>query len=162
MMLYRNRLSPGPCGSLARISGGDHDLERTGAVVTVAGETEARGSDRSVIVESAMNMPAVPRAATADHLTVALERAGVLGGPGVLSDLGVREAVVESDRTTIVSRIIRLRLIYDGSSSTSHSVILKTGRPDRINPHWNGGKQEVAFYTPDRPQAARGDRAALF
>ena len=55
---------------------------------------------------------------------------------------------MESDRTTILSRIIRLRLGYDGNvTGAPNSVILKTGLPDRIGSGWKAGLQEVAFYS---------------
>jgi hypothetical protein len=60
----------------------------------------------------------------------------------------VRGVAVESDRTTILSRIIRLRLGFEGVvTGAPKSVILKTGLPDRIGGGWNAGRQEVAFYS---------------
>jgi hypothetical protein len=55
---------------------------------------------------------------------------------------------VESSRATILSKIIRLRLTYDGEALGSPStVILKTGHPDRLgDANWDAGRQEVAFY----------------
>jgi hypothetical protein len=80
-----------------------------------------------------MGIPA-PHAA---HLTTALRRCGALG------DGRVRDIVVESSRNTILSRIIRLRLAYDGPAEGAPcSVILKTGLPGRAG----DGRQEVAFY----------------
>jgi hypothetical protein len=50
--------------------------------------------------------------------------------------------------STILSRIIRLRLTYDGANVESpSSLILKTVRPDRTGTEWNAGRQEVAFYS---------------
>jgi Phosphotransferase enzyme family len=87
-------------------------------------------------------MQHLPAVAEAAHLTQALRRAGVLG------EARVREVVVESARPTILFHIIRLRLSYDGTPGDApHSIILKTGHPDRIDTGWNGGLQEVAFYT---------------
>jgi hypothetical protein len=84
---------------------------------------------------------ALPQAAGADNITNALRRAGVLG------EARVREAEAQSDRPTIVSRIIRLRLSYDGEAGDApHSVILKTAHPERIDISGGAGSQEVAFY----------------
>src|SRR5580704_3610385 len=85
-----------------------------------------------------MGIPA-PHAA---HLTNALRRSGALG------DGRVRDVVVESSRNTILSRIIRLRLAYDGpAEGAPGSVILKTGLPG----HAGDGRQEVAFYNQVAP-----------
>ena len=83
----------------------------------------------------------LPTAAHADRLTDSLRRSGALGS-GRVSDVAV-----ESARNTLLSRIVRLRLTYDGSADAAPaSMILKTGRPDRAGSGWNGGPQEVAFY----------------
>ncbi len=80
----------------------------------------------------------LPLAADAGYLTHALR--------GVLGDGRVRKVTVESSRLTILSRIIRLRLTYDGgAASAPGSLILKTGHPDGGLAH--SGRQEVAFYT---------------
>jgi hypothetical protein len=81
-------------------------------------------------------------AATPDHLTLVLRRSDALG------DRRVGQAVVESSRATILSKIIRLRLTYDGESLDSPTtLILKTGHPDRLgDANWDAGRQEVAFY----------------
>jgi hypothetical protein len=84
----------------------------------------------------------LPKAAQAEHLTEALYRCGAL------IDGRVSGVVVESSRATLLSRIIRLRLSYDGGASDAPaSIILKTGLPERANARWNGGPNEVAFYT---------------
>ena len=84
----------------------------------------------------------LPRAADAEHLTEALRRSGALG------DGRVCDAVVESSRATIVSRIIRLRLSYEGAATDApRSLIVKTGLPERGGVTWNAGRHEVAFYT---------------
>jgi Ecdysteroid kinase-like family len=89
-----------------------------------------------------MTPETLPTAASAEHLTNALRRSGALG------DGRVSNVVVESSRPTILSRIIRLRLTYDGAAADApSSVILKTGLPERTGSAWNGGRQEVAFYT---------------
>ena len=89
-----------------------------------------------------MTSESLPRAAEADYLTEALRRCGAL------LDGRVCQVAMESSRSTILSRIIRLRLSYDGAANGApRSVILKTGRPERANAKWNSGRQEVAFYT---------------
>jgi hypothetical protein len=80
-------------------------------------------------------------AAQPDHLTDALRRSGALAG-GRVSNV-----VVESTRDTILSRITRLRLTYDGlADEAPSSLILKSSHPDRTGGGWNAGRQEVAFY----------------
>jgi hypothetical protein len=75
------------------------------------------------------------------HLTIALRKAGVLG------EASVRDVAVESDRPTLVSRIVRLRLEYDGDSGGAPAaVILKTAHPERLATGWESGRNEVAFY----------------
>jgi hypothetical protein len=89
-----------------------------------------------------MTSEPLPKAATPENLTHALRRSGSLG------DGRVSEVVVESSRATILSKIVRLRLTYDGEALSSPStVILKTGHPDRLgDANWDAGRQEVAFY----------------
>src|SRR5262245_66601212 len=78
----------------------------------------------------------------AEHLTDALRRSGALG------DDRVCNVVVESSRSTLLSKITRLRLTYDGAASDApNSLIIKTGLPKPIGDLWNAGRQEVAFYT---------------
>lgn len=91
-------------------------------------------------------MSILPSVAAAGPLTQTLREGGALGRGGA-----VREVVVESDRTTILSRLLRLRLFYDGPDAGPPSLILKTGRPERIGPGWSGGRAEVAFYTDVAP-----------
>jgi hypothetical protein len=81
-------------------------------------------------------------AASPERLSKALRECGALRGGHI------REVVVESSRATLLSRIIRLRLVYDGAGSEApSSLIFKTGLPERVNDSWIGGRQEVAFYT---------------
>jgi hypothetical protein len=64
-----------------------------------------------------------------------------------VDDAHVSDVVVESTRDTILSRIIRLRLSYQGAPDAPRSLILKTARPERKGiGGGEGGKQEVAFY----------------
>ena len=85
----------------------------------------------------------LPDATQPAHLTDALRRSGVL------AEGHVRDVTVESSRATLLSRITRLSLAYDGpaGSAAPNSLILKTGLPERAGPAWNSGRQEVAFYT---------------
>lgn len=76
-----------------------------------------------------------------DRLTEALRRSGVLG------DGRVRDVATESSRETVLSRIDRLRLAYDGPAPDApRRIIVKTSRADRAGVGWNGGVHEVAFY----------------
>jgi hypothetical protein len=84
----------------------------------------------------------LPRAAQPEYLTDALRRAGALGTGRVI------DAVAQSSKATILSRIVRLRLSYDGAAPEAPaSLILKTGLPERAGARWNSGRHEVAFYT---------------
>ena len=89
-----------------------------------------------------MTTKLLPDALDSASLTETLRRSGAL-------DEGrVRDVVVESERATVLSRIIRLRLSYEGPAEAAPaSVIFKTGLPERMTGAWNGGRQEVAFYT---------------
>jgi Ecdysteroid kinase-like family len=88
-----------------------------------------------------MTSEALPRAAEANYLTEALRRCRVLGHDRV------SDVALESSRSTILSRIIRLRLSYDGATTNApRSIILKTGLPERTGAQWNAGRHEVAFY----------------
>jgi hypothetical protein len=84
----------------------------------------------------------------AAHVNAILERAGVLG------DLHVRDVTIISDSPTLVSRIIRLRLTYDGPGNTlPSSLIVKTGRQGT---EWSNRTQEVAFYSDVAPSLPVG------
>jgi hypothetical protein len=83
----------------------------------------------------------LPPAAQPDSLTQALRHCGALG------DGRVASVDVVSSRPTILSRIIRLRLTYDGAAAAAPpSLILKLAHPERKSGGWSGGRQEVAFY----------------
>jgi Ecdysteroid kinase-like family len=83
-----------------------------------------------------------PAAAQPEHLSEALRRCGVL------RDGRVHDVAVENARATILSRIMRLRLAYDGDAGDApRSVFFKTGLPERLDGSWSPGRQEVAFYT---------------
>lgn len=86
-------------------------------------------------------MDPLPAAAEPTYLTDVLTRAGVLDGARV------RAVTVESARDTVLSRIVRLRLAYDGTAHRAPpSLILKTGLPGSAGEAWNSGPQEIAFY----------------
>src|SRR5271169_5090892 len=83
-----------------------------------------------------------PEAITPESLTEALRRSGGLGNGG-------RVAAVESEkpRSTILSRIVRLTLAYEGKAAGApQTLIFKTGLPERLTGTWSGGRQEVEFY----------------
>ncbi len=85
------------------------------------------------------------------HLNAILETAGVLG------DRHVTDVSIISDRPTLMSRIIRLRLTYDGSANASpNSLIVKTGRPEQPGNEWSGGRKQVAFYSDVAPSLPPG------
>jgi hypothetical protein len=98
---------------------------------------------------------------TSDPLPTGTDPAGltdVLRAAGVLADGRVRDVELESARSTILSRIVRLRVSYDGDAAEApRSLVFKTGLPERMNATWSGGRQEVSFYrqiaavTPTRP-----------
>src|SRR2546430_2561204 len=88
-----------------------------------------------------MTSESLPRVAQAEYLSEALRRSGAL------NDGRVRDVVVENSKATILSRIMRLRLSYDGVAfGAPSSIILKTGLPERAHAKWNSGRHEVAFY----------------
>ena len=82
-------------------------------------------------------LPAI--ATDADLLTDALRRGGVLDAARV------RTVTADSPRDTLVSRIVRLRLTYDGDAAGAPaSLFLKTMHPGRAANEWTG--REVEFY----------------
>jgi hypothetical protein len=84
----------------------------------------------------------LPPAAQPRYLTEALRACGVLGTGCVT------EVAIESSQGTILSRIIRLRLSYDGNvGDAPRSLILKTSLPERAETMFEGGRHEVAFYS---------------
>ncbi|ETR78799.1 aminoglycoside phosphotransferase [Afipia sp. P52-10] len=89
-----------------------------------------------------MTTQTLPPMASAAHLTDALRRAEVLDGARV------SEVVVESSQNTVLSRIVRLELRYDGDAPRApKALILKSCHPDRAETFWFAGEREVAFYT---------------
>jgi hypothetical protein len=88
-----------------------------------------------------MTSEALPESVTPESLTVALRRSGVLG------EGRVSAVEAENARSTVLSRIVRLRLAYEGEApGAPRSLIFKTGLPERLVGGWNGGRQEVEFY----------------
>jgi hypothetical protein len=82
----------------------------------------------------------LPPAAEPAYLTEALRRSGSL------ASASVTDVTVESVRTTILSRIIRLGLTYSESTvSAPRSIILKTA-PEKTDVRWSEGRREVEFY----------------
>ena len=78
-----------------------------------------------------MTTEPLPESVTPEALTLALRRAGVLG------ECRVSEVTVESTRATVLARIARLRLIYDGDTpGAPPTLILKTGLPERLTTGW--------------------------
>ena len=88
-----------------------------------------------------MTNETMPEAVSPESLTLALRRSGALGEAHV-------SAVEElSARSTILSRIIRLRLAYEGEAAGApQTLIVKTGLPGRAAREWNIGPREVEFY----------------
>lgn len=66
---------------------------------------------------------------------------------GALRDGRVAAVTVESAKTTVLSRITRIRLAYDGTAAEApKSLIVKTGLAMVSGQKWTGGRLEVAFY----------------
>lgn len=88
---------------------------------------------------------------SAAHLDAILERAGVLGGARV------QNVIVISDRPTLMSRIIRVQLTYDGpAADIPASLILKAAHPEQRGSEWANGRQEVTFYSDVAPSLPVG------
>ncbi len=82
-----------------------------------------------------------PESVTPEALTLALRRAGALG------EGRVSAVEAENPRSTVLSRIVRLRLAYEGEAEGApRTLIFKTGLPERMTGGWSGGRQEVEFY----------------
>ena len=98
----------------------------------------------------------VPAAAKPDHLTDALRRHGVLSGGRV------RDVAMDAPRDTLVSRIVRLKLAYEGPAEKAPaSLILKIGRPPDGTPQeWVG--REVLFYQTVAPATPAGPLLRCF
>jgi phosphotransferase family enzyme len=89
-----------------------------------------------------MTADPAPESVTPEALTLTLRRCGVLG-EGRVSAISATSA-----RSTVLSRIVRLSLAYEGEAgSAPPTLIFKTGLPERMTGAWSGGRQEVEFYT---------------
>jgi thiamine kinase-like enzyme len=97
-----------------------------------------------------MTSEALPRAADAEYLTDVFRRVGAI------REGRVRDVGVESSSVQLVSRIIRLRLTYDGTVAGPASVILKIGIPIHRDGPWDIGRREVEFYTQVAPLTPMG------
>ena len=85
-------------------------------------------------------MTGVPPEATPERLTGILRRAGVLER-GEVADVAV-----ETSRDTLISRVARLRLTYDGADGGPSHVFFKTRRDGLDQALGEVGRKEVAFY----------------
>jgi hypothetical protein len=93
----------------------------------------------------------LPKATEASYLTDALRRCGALAG-----DNQIRDVMVESARSTLLSRIIRLRLTYTSETDRAPaSLFLKTKLEGTATPP-NSGRQETAFYNTVAAQMPAG------
>jgi thiamine kinase-like enzyme len=92
----------------------------------------------------------LPDAARADHLTEALRR------HGVLSAGRVRDVTTDAPRDTLVSRIVRLKLAYEGPAEKAPaSLILKIPKP-RDGAQDPTEAREVQFYNTVAPATPAG------
>ena len=84
-------------------------------------------------------------------LTDALRASGAL-------DAGhVTAVTIETADTTILSRILRVRLTYAGPvASAPPTIICKSGHPDRIEIGRKAARHEIAFYTKVAPATPSG------
>ena len=98
-----------------------------------------------------MSAEPVPEAAQPERLTEVLRRSGAL------KQARVSTVAVENARPTVISRVMRLRLGYEGDAPDAPTTLfLKTGLPERSDPDWISGRQEVAFYATVAPEVADG------
>jgi hypothetical protein len=94
----------------------------------------------------------LPDTVTTSRLTDVLRRSGL---PGV----SVSAVVEESSRPTLLSRITRLRLSYDGEvANAPDTLILKTGLGTDVGSGFRSGEREVAFYTQIAPRCSIAPR----
>jgi len=94
-----------------------------------------------------MATAALPSPLSPEHLTEVLRRAGML------DDGRVSRVEAESSRDTLVSRIVRARLAYDGASDGApERLFLKTARVGGPLEGVNLWRKEIDFY--DRVAAA--------
>jgi hypothetical protein len=114
------------------------------------------GLDGSIVLRYVLDlackaMDPLLRVISTAHLNAILRRAGVLG------DLRVVDVTIVSDRATLMSRIIRLRLTYDRpANALPGGLIVKTGLAEAPGTEWWNGRQEVAFYNDVAPSLPAG------
>src|ERR1700722_16622793 len=90
------------------------------------------GKDRE-----AMTSEALPESITPESLTLALRRSGILG------EGRVSAVEAENARSTILSRIVRVRLAYEGEAAGAPPALLfKTGLPE----HLQGRRRNASGY----------------
>lgn len=93
----------------------------------------------------------LPWAVTPDELTDALRRAGTLRNGRVV------DVTADALRTTVLSRVGRLHLTYEGATDGApSSVFIKTGQLERTEQRWQGYRHEVDFYTDVAPKMPSG------
>lgn len=96
-------------------------------------------------------MDALPSGISAEYLSE------VLLGSGALRTGRVCEVTLEEARNTVLSRILRLRLAYEGGSDGAPpTLILKTMLPEKQRLGWNAGRHEVLFYQTVAPRTPCG------
>jgi thiamine kinase-like enzyme len=94
-------------------------------------------------------MEALPNGVSNESLTRWLRASGALG------DGRVGDIAVESARSTLLSKVLRLRIAYEGEAAGAPaSVFFKTGLPERLNTGW--GRSETAFYAKVAPETPAG------
>jgi hypothetical protein len=89
-----------------------------------------------------MTTDPLPGSVAPEALTLALRRGGVFG------EGRVSEVTVESARATVLSRITRLRLTYDGDApGAPPTLIFKTGLPERLTSGWGRLRGRTSWRT---------------
>jgi hypothetical protein len=82
----------------------------------------------------------LPLAVDAEYLANALR-------PRDADAARVRDVTVVSSRKTLLSRIIRLRLTWDGAPDAPRSIVYKSAPAERAEGLADAGRNEVEFYT---------------
>jgi hypothetical protein len=98
-----------------------------------------------------MTTEAPPHFTEPDHLTQVLHKAGALDGSG-----RVAQARVVHSFATVLSRLHRLKLDYEGAADAPRHLYLKTGLPGGAGGAWNSGLREVTFYATVAPATPPG------
>ncbi len=98
-----------------------------------------------------MSAEEIPDAAQAERLTE------ILRGAGALAEGRVGAVTAENARATFLSKVMRLRLDYEGDARNAPATLfLKIGHPERLGANWASGRQEVAFYRTVAPKVQSG------